>query len=123
MPSTSKRKYHKYTEENLQNAVTAIKNGGKIRKICPDFCVPRSTVQDRLSGRIRDGPRKMGPDPYLTLRNENKIVTWIIQLAKCGFPVRKQDLMSTVQKIVQDGNAEAKFKMENLAKNGTVWMT
>lgn len=37
-------------------------------------------------------------------------MNWIIQLAKCGFPIKKQELISTVQNIVLKENIQTPFK-------------
>lgn len=110
MPKQPKRKIHTYSEENLRKALEEVKNGAKIRETCRAYGVPRSTLQDRIKGRVSDKPRKMGPDPFLTLESEKRIVDWLIQLAKCGFPIKKQELLNTVQKIVLEEKVTTPFK-------------
>lgn len=106
----TKRKFHNYTEQDMQNVLEAIKNGSKIRAACSKFGVPRTSVQDRLSGRVSQKQRKMGPDPYLTQQNEDRIVKWILEIAKCGFSIKKNELLDTVQRIVKDDNINTPFK-------------
>lgn len=101
-----KRNLFNYKEEDLQRAIDAI-NIDKIgvRQACRDYGVPRATVQDRLSGRVvvdQRKPRKVGPDPVLGFEGENKIVDWIIDMAKCGIPITKAQLMETVKKNCKD---------------------
>ena len=120
MPNPRKRKLHKYSEELLQKALEEVRNGAKIRKTCKTYGVPRATLQDRLKGRIVEKPRQMGPDPYLGLENEKKIVGWIINIAKCGFPIKKQELLSTIQKIVVDKKLVTPFKE---GKPGQKWFS
>lgn len=67
-----KRKFHQYSEENIDKALNSIRNGATIREACRNYSVPRTTVQDRLSGRTLSKPRQMGPDPYLSIANEKK---------------------------------------------------
>ncbi|KAJ8938287.1 hypothetical protein NQ314_011539 [Rhamnusium bicolor] len=118
MPKHPKRKFHQYSDENLQKAIEAVRNGAKIRETCRNYAIPRGTLQDRLQGRVPNKARQMGPDPYLSLENENKIVQWILQLAKCGFPIKKQELISTVQKIVLVEKIKTPFKN---GKPGQKW--
>lgn len=118
MDGKGKRKFHQYSEKNLEDALKAIRNGAKIRETCREFGVPRATVQDRIKGRISEKPRQMGPDPILTHTNEKKIVDWIIELSKCGFPVKKQELLSTVQKIIQEKKSKPHLETTDLAKHG-----
>lgn len=109
--NSKKRKFHEYPQENLQKAVDAIRQGVKIREASRNYGVPRAIIQDRLKGRVRvDKSRRMGPDPFLSVENEEKIVQWVINIAKCGFPIKKNELINTVQKIVVDGNIKTPFK-------------
>lgn len=110
MPGRAKRKIHQYNDENLVKALEAVRNGASQRETCRNYGIPRATLQDRIKGRVAEKPRQMGPDPYLSKENEQTIVEWIIQLSKCGFPLKKEELLSTVQKIVRDGNLETPFK-------------
>lgn len=97
-----KRKFHQYDEDSLKRAVEAIRDGGKLREICRQYGVPKSTVQDRIKGKVSDLSKQMGPDPVLTREIEKKLVTWIENLAKSRFPLKKQVLLDTVQKIVKE---------------------
>lgn len=107
---TKKRTHFRYTEEALSQALQAIRIDKKgIREACRQFDVPRTTVQDRLHGRITEKSRKVGPDPILGIEGENKIVDWIIELAKCGIPVKKEDLLETVTKLLKDIGKENRF--------------
>lgn len=121
MPRRPKRKFHRYSEESLEKALDSVRNGAKIRETCRNYGIPRATLQDRLTGRVAsDKPRRMGPDPYLSTENEQKIVEWIIQIAKCGFPIKKEELILTVQKIVLETKVETPFKN---GKPGQKWYT
>lgn len=67
------------------------------------YGVPRATIQDRIHGRVaEDHPRKMGPNTVLTSSAESLMVTWCTDLAKCGFPLKRADLLNTVQQIIND---------------------
>lgn len=50
--------------------------------------------------------RKTGPECIVS----TKIVEWIINVAKCGFPVKKTDLINTVQKIAEETDKAKFFK-------------
>lgn len=52
----------------------------------------------------------MGPDPILSHEYENKLVQWIENLAKCGFPLKKGELLDTIQKIVRAEKLQTPFK-------------
>lgn len=104
-----KRKFHQYEEDSLKRAVEAVRNGGKLREICRQYGVPKSTVQDRIKGKVSNVIKQMGPDPVLTKEIEVNLVTWIENLAKSGFPLKKQVLLDTVQKIVKEEKLKTPF--------------
>jgi hypothetical protein len=52
----------------------------------------------------------MGPATILTTEEEIKLVNWICELAKCGFPRKKHDLLNMVQEIVVNQKRETKFR-------------
>lgn len=85
-----KRTFHQYSEQFWQYVVVQ-KFVKHVR-----YGVPKATVQDRLKGMVLDKPRQMGPNPFLALKNENRIVSWFLNLVICGFLVKKQELLSTV---------------------------
>ncbi|KAJ8930636.1 hypothetical protein NQ314_016551 [Rhamnusium bicolor] len=85
--SQSKRPIHQYTEEALSDALKAVREEKiSVREAGRRFGVPKTTILDRLSGRIKQGPRKMGPNTVLTADEEIELVQWLSELAKCGFP-------------------------------------
>lgn len=105
--SIKKRKFYTYSQDSLKEALREIReNGLPIREASKRFGVPRTTIQ----GRIKDIARKTDPEPFLTNEGEQKIVHWIKNMPKCGFPLKKSDLMETVTKILKDSKKESLFK-------------
>lgn len=80
-----------------------------IREACRLYGAPRSTVQDRLSGRVAEQKRKVGPNPLFGFEGEKKIVDWIIELAKCGIPTNKCNLLDTVADLAKDLGIDHRF--------------
>lgn len=117
--STIKRHIFKYDEVALKKTLEDIKEHGMgIREACRLNGVPRSTIQDRIHGRIMEKKRKIGPDPVLGIKGEEKICQWVTNMAKCGFPIRKKDLLETVAGIVKDSGKPTPFKE---GKPGEKW--
>lgn len=101
---SSLRPILQYPEEKLTQALDAIRNGMSIREASRTFSVPRGTLQDRLHLRVPEGPRRMGPESVLNKHEEAEIATWLKNLAICGFPIKPDNLLNTVQQImVEDG--------------------
>lgn len=107
----TKRQFHNYTEDALSNALIKIReHNWPIRKASREYGVPRGTLQDRIHGRVVEKPRKMGPDTVLSLAEENELVKWLVDLAKCGFPQKPSDLLNMVQKILREDKRKTPFK-------------
>lgn len=88
--SKQARKLFSYSEENLKLALHSAREGKmSIRTAAKHFSVPRTTLQDRISGKTTDKLRKTGPQPIMTVEGEKRIGDWVISLAKCGFPIKK----------------------------------
>ncbi|KAJ8914047.1 hypothetical protein NQ315_017566 [Exocentrus adspersus] len=64
--------------------------------------IPRATVHDKFTGKSPAEKKKTEPPPLLTVEGEKKIADWAINIAKCGFPISKTDLMEAVAKIATD---------------------
>lgn len=78
------KKYEKlYTEDQVQQALVAIKNGMSKKLASKSFGVPSSTLQFRLSDKF--SKICYGPQTYLTSNEENLLVQWIIDSHRKGF--------------------------------------
>lgn len=102
---------HKCPEESLNKALTVIReNRLGIREASRTYGVPCGTIQDRLHGRVKEGPRKMGPNTIFIKVEESELEKWLINLAKCGITRKKNDLLTTAQKIITDEKRKTHFK-------------
>ncbi|CAG5027072.1 unnamed protein product [Parnassius apollo] len=107
-----------YSQTDLESALKDIRERGHgIRETCKKYNIPRSTVQDRLRGKRTDILKNLGPELVLGISME-KVLQWIIKIAKCGFPVKKQELLDTVQKILKDYQRPNPFKDD---RPGQTW--
>ncbi|XP_064292277.1 uncharacterized protein LOC135309805 [Plodia interpunctella] len=81
------------------------------REACRFYGVPFATVHDRLSGKVAiDKKPKVGPNPVLGVEGEAKLTKWILDMAKCGFPISKQGLLESVSKIIAKTGIKTPFK-------------
>nr|CAH7740421.1 unnamed protein product [Callosobruchus chinensis] len=112
LKAKEKRKFFEYSQSAIKNALYEIReNHLSIRKASEQFGVPRSTLQDIIKGKtLEDARKRTGPPPILTWEGEEKIAKWVVEIAKCGFPIKKSDFLSTVRKIAQDLGKSALFK-------------
>lgn len=84
------RKYMSYSASQLTDAVAMARKGVSIRKAAASFHIPESTVRKKLN-TIRLG-KNPGRPTILTKQEEERIVKWITDVAKVGFPVDAQRL-------------------------------
>ncbi|CAG4946140.1 unnamed protein product [Colias eurytheme] len=109
--SSSESRKKTYTEEDLEKALNEIKGKKKsVRQICKEFSIPKTTILDKISGRRPGGIKKPGPRPALGVNGEKKVVEWLLNISKCGFPVKKQELLQTIEKIINEGEIKNNFK-------------
>ncbi|KAJ8929778.1 hypothetical protein NQ314_017502 [Rhamnusium bicolor] len=99
-------------------AVEACKNGMPYSTASKHFGVPRMTLKYKVLGET-PMERKMGPKTVLTVKEENKLVEWIREIIKRGFPPKKDDLILTVQRIITNSGRTTPF-VDN--KPGKKWL-
>ncbi len=62
----------------------AVKDGMGINRAALDHEVPRTTLQDRVSGRVIHGTNS-GPKPYLMREEEEELVGFLLHCARQGY--------------------------------------
>ncbi|XP_031332059.1 uncharacterized protein LOC116162555 [Photinus pyralis] len=75
------------------------------RKAAEQFNVPRATLQFRASEKFNE-KTTLGPNPILSLEEENRLKNWIITCQDKGFPVRVEDIQDSVKGFL-DANPRA----------------
>ena len=63
------------------------------------FGVPKSTLQDKVSGKVPVSMRK-GLAPYLSMDLEDRIETWLVTMAQIGYGQTRLDVINKVQELV-----------------------
>ena len=101
----------------MLRAMEAVRSGTLgVNRAAEQFGVPRTTLKNRISGRVEHG-RKSGPVPYLNKDEEEQLVDFLIQLAKIGHGKTKQDVLSIVKRTIQKKQLNVK------GFNGEGWWT
>lgn len=62
--------------------------------------VPRSTLKDRLSGRVKHG-MKSGPKPYLSKEEESELASHLLQAADIGYRKTREDIKCIVEEYLR----------------------
>ena len=92
--------YKMWNEVNMVKALTLVDQGASIRCAAEKCGVPRSTLHDRVSGKIQQG-KKSGSDPYLTMEEEEELASFLVKCAKIGYPHTQRQVLSLVQQILE----------------------
>ena len=89
-------------------AIEAVqKNECTIREASEIYRVPKSTLHDRISGKVIHGTCN-GPERYLTDTEESSLVKFLHKCCSIGFARSKKQVMALVNEIVQKkGKAKA----------------
>jgi len=78
-----KKKRKQWSEESMQAAMEAVKNGTPVFRAAREHDVPRQTLNDRMTGRVVHGT-KPGPQPYLSSREESELASFLVDVAKAA---------------------------------------
>ena len=109
--SSRSKEYKSWDEDQLHRAceavqrdrATAQKEGKKqrmsVRRAADAYHVPKSTLQDRLSGRVIFGA-KSRPQKYLCDLEEEELVSFLIGSASIGFVRTRTQVLTIVQNVV-----------------------
>ena len=92
--------YRMWNDVNMVKAITLVEQGTSIRCAAEKCGVPRSTLHDRVTGKIQQGT-KPGPDPYLTMEEEEELASFLVKCARIGYPHTRKQVLSLVQQILE----------------------
>ncbi|XP_033753758.1 uncharacterized protein LOC117337081 [Pecten maximus] len=81
-----------------------------VRKVAGEYGVPKSTLSDRITGRVSSNPTiRPGPRPTISIQGEQSLVEYIKVCAQIGFGRTKQQVLSIVGDIMREGDIKNKF--------------
>ncbi len=85
----------------MAKAVEAVMVDHKsIRQASLRFNVPKSTLGDRISGRVEPGAVS-GPPKYLSAMEEDELVRFLLRCSIIGYPKTRKEVLCLVQSIVE----------------------
>ena len=83
--------------------IAVISEGMGIRRAANQFNVPKSSLGDRVSGRVVPGTNS-GPPRYLTMAEESELVQFLTRCAAIGYGKSRKEVMALVQRVLHDKN-------------------
>ena len=91
--------YKEWSVENMEQAYQAVMHDGvSIRRAAVEYNIPRTTLGDRVQGRVLPGSVS-GKQPYLSPSEEIELVTFILRCADIGFPRGRKEIIALVQRV------------------------
>ena len=107
------KKLKQWLDESMNGALEAVKGGLMgVNQVSRNFGVPRTTLRDRISGRVEHGA-KSGPTPYLTEKEDQELASFLRQASRIGYGKTKKEVLAIVQKRVEKkGHPMKKFNGE-----------
>ena len=66
-----------WDDTSLMNAMAAVESGASVRRAAEMFNIPKSTLHDRVTEKVAF--RKSGPNHYLTIEEEEKLASFLVQ--------------------------------------------
>ena len=116
----SPKKRKKWTKEQMVKAIEAVRLGSGINRAALDYGIPRTTLKDRLSGRVKDGTLP-GPEPYLTSEEEKELATFLVDCAAVGFGRTRREVMEIVEQVTLEKEAAEKRKILRAERISDGW--
>lgn len=95
-----------YTKEQMAKAIEEVRRGEKISVAATKYAVPRITLRNKITGKSPIDCN-LGPATVLAYEEERLLVRWIKFMAEKHFPVTKDQLLDSVQKIISEKDLDS----------------
>ena len=106
-PSMRPQTHHNYSNESMLKAYEAVTRGEvSIRRASEVYGVPRTTLQDRVSGKV-SLDAKCGVGRLLTDEEESRLAGFLIGCASIGYAKSWKDVLAIAQQILDSRNTGA----------------
>ncbi|MES9883347.1 MAG: helix-turn-helix domain-containing protein [Sedimenticola sp.] len=109
MPHTGKGLYAKYDRGLIEKAVAAVRGGLSLRQASKKYGIPRSTISDRVTGKVADGS-SLGRKPTFPVEVEKEIAETAKTAADKGIGLSKSQLLVRAGKLATRLNIKTPFK-------------
>ena len=92
--------YKPWTEPQMSRALqSVVAEGVSVRRAALEYNVPKSSLADRVSGRIIPGA-KSGPPTYLNHSEEGELVQFLTRCAAIGYGKSRKEVIAIVQRVL-----------------------
>ena len=91
--------YKEYCEEQICRTYKAVQEGASVRHAAEQYGIPRSTLSDRITGKVKFGAHS-GPERYLSSEEEKELVSFICQSARMGYAKTRTEVLAIVENFL-----------------------
>ena len=89
--------YKQWDDDKMQMAMKSVlEEGLPVRKAAEHYDVPRSTLNDRIQGKVIHGSHS-GPSRYLNDAKEEELVLFLLRSSSIGYPRFRNEVIALVQ--------------------------
>ena len=99
--STSKTKRKQWSNESMEEAIEAVRQGSSVQRAAITHGVPRQTLYDRISGRVKHGTNP-GPKPFLSQVEEKDLAEFLEETSKAGYGKSRQQVKGLAANAIRD---------------------
>lgn len=100
-----------YGPEQMAKAISTVRSGAMSRKLAAKtFQIPRTTLIDKLAGRVPEERGHTGRKPVLTIEEENTLVRYAQLMAEIGYPLTKAEFSKEVKHVLDIDGRNTPFK-------------
>ncbi len=86
----------------MLGALQAVRDGTfGVNHAALEYAVPRTTLKDRLSGRVTHGSAP-GAKPYLSREEEKELVDFFVTCSKIGYGKSRKEVLALVGSILKN---------------------
>ena len=91
----SPKKRKKWSDNAIEAAISSVKEGCFVARAAVEHSVPRTTLNDRISGKVKHGT-KPGPVPYLS-QEEKDLVDFLDVVSNVGYGKTRKQVKTLVE--------------------------
>ena len=85
----------------MLEAIEKVKKGWSVKRAAVEHGVPRTTLQDRIKGRVTHG-KKPGPVSYLTEEEEQELCDFLITVGEIGYGKTRKQVKDIAEKVARE---------------------
>ena len=85
----------------MEAAINSYKDGMGVIKAAALHGIPKTTLKDRVSGRVAHGS-KSGPKSYLSSQEEKQLTEYLLEVSEAGYGKTRKQVKTMVEGIAKE---------------------